>query len=201
MAIGLTARQKADLAAMLPHIEESVGALKRLIADTKDRTRALQKLSDAEEAQRRHASEVGIPFNADAFARRRAELDALPKTLTVEEGQLSAFSQLQRSIGIVLDGPYERAGRGGAQVAKKSGRASGKAPAKSAKKQAGKAKPGATKAGAKSSAKPAARKDRPAARKAQPVARPATKRPAMPAPKVPLARVPFQKPLPLALGS
>lgn len=157
MPIGLTARQKSDLAAMLPNIEESVAALKRLIADTKDRSRALQKLSDAEEAQKRHSNEVGIPFNAEAFARRRAELDALPRTLTVEDGQLAAFAALQRSIGIVLEGPFERAGRAGKPAAK-----SGKAAAKksAAKPSAGKgggsskgrkvAKSGGPKTGAKS---------------------------------------------------
>lgn len=112
MAIGLTARQRADLAAMLPNIEESVTSLKRLITDAKDRTRALQKLDEAEAAHKRHAGDVGIPFNSEAFARRRGELNALPKVLTVEEGQFASFSALQRAIGVILEGPYLREGKG-----------------------------------------------------------------------------------------
>ncbi len=188
MAIGLTAKQKADLAAMLPNIEDSVSSLKRLITDTKDRSRALQKLADAEEAQKRHATDVGIPFNADAFARRRQELEALPKTLTVEDGQLSAFTALQRAIGIVLDGPFERTGRGGTAKATK----------KAAKGPKAVGKGSAKKSASKSPARPAAKQG-----KTKPASRPVAKRaPSAPAKAAaPMARVPFQKPLPLALGS
>lgn len=190
MAIGLTAKQKADLAAMLPNIEDSVSSLKRLIADTKDRSRALQKVADAEEAQKRHATDVGIPFNAEAFARRRQELEALPKTLTVEDGQLSAFSALQRAIGIVLEGPFERAGRGGSTA-----KSAKKAPGKGAKPAA---KGGAKKAAGRTPASPAARQG-----KAKPASRPLAKRPVYAPAKAagPVARMPFVKPLPLALGS
>lgn len=175
---------------MLPNIEDSVSSLKRLIADTKDRSRALQKLADAEEAQKRHATDVGIPFNAEAFARRRRELEALPKTLTVEDGQLAAFSALQRAIGIVLEGPFERAGRGASasKPAKQDARKSGKAGAKRAGKKT------AERAPVRAASKQA---------KAEPAPRPVAKRrlnaPVKPA--APLARVPFVKPLPLALGS
>lgn len=113
MAIGLTARQKSDLAAMLPNIEESITSLKRLIADSKDRTKAMSRLNDAEDAHKRHANDLGIPFNADAFARRREELKALPQTLTVEEGQLAAFAAMGRALSVVAEGPYTREGRGG----------------------------------------------------------------------------------------
>jgi hypothetical protein len=213
MAIGLTARQRSELAAMLPNIEESVASLRRLIADAKDRTRALSKLSDAEEAHKRHAAEVGIPFNAEAFAKRRAELNALPKMLTVEEGQLASFVALQRAIGVVVDGPYVREGRGGAgRVAKKS--KAGK-PVKRgvAKKSSAKSKKAAPKAGKKASRKPASpaapKPPRNAPRAASlssyrratsvaPDSRPAGSSPER-APAV--ARGPVVKPLPLALGS
>jgi len=134
MAIGLTARQRNELAAMLPNVDESVASLRRLIADAKDRTRALAKLSEAEDAHKRHASDVGIPFNAEAFAMRRAELNALPKMLTVEEGQLASFTALQRAIGVILGGRYVREGRGSTGASRK------KQSKKSAPKRAGRKK-------------------------------------------------------------
>lgn len=211
MPIGLTARQKAELSAMLPHIEESIAALKRLIADTKDRTRALQRLSEAEEAQKRHARDVGVPFNAEAFAARRAELESLPKTLTIEDGQLAAFTSLGRAIGVVLEGPYTREGRGGggARGAAKGGKARARGgaagPGKSAARKgakAGKAAPGksspkkAAKSPAKSAAKPAGggatkRGTRPERQDETRIAAPART-------SAPVRRI---KPLPLALGS
>lgn len=203
MPIGLTARQKSDLAAMLPNIEESVAALKRLIADTKDRSRALQKLSDAEEAQKRHANEVGIPFNAEAFSRRRAELDALPKTLTVEDGQLAAFTALQRSIGIVLEGPFERAGRAG-KAAAKTGKAAAKKGAAKSGGGSGAKTPKGRKPAAKSAApRTAAKSASGRAKSAQGVTplRPkagTAGRASTAALTIPRTN---QKPLPLALGS
>jgi hypothetical protein len=193
MAIGLTVKQRADLTAMLPNIDESVASLKRLISDAKDRTRALQKLDEAETAQKRHANDVGIPFNAEAFARRRAELNALPQQLTVEEGQLASFSALQRAIGVIADGPYVREGRGGAGARKGAARGRG---AKSPPSRNGKAKKVAKKSGAKKAAP----------RKASPVKSP-VKSPAKSVTKSPVktaARTntgPAPKPLPLSLGS
>jgi hypothetical protein len=209
MAIGLSAKQKKELAAMLPNVEESVASLKRLIADAKDRTKALAKLDEAEQAQRKHATEVGIPFNADAFGRRRAELNALPKMLTVEEGQLASFSALQRAIGVVVDGPYTREARGGAasRGKKPAGRGAkkvvgspkpatksrGKAPAKSSGKTAksGGRASAASRSPASSTSAPA----RSARAKSSPARTPAAPEPA------PAPRMPVVKPLPLALGS
>ena len=216
MAIGLSAKQKKELAAMLPNVEDSVASLKRLIADAKDRTKALAKLDEAEQLQRKHANEVGIPFNEDAFARRRAELNALPKVLTVEEGQLASFTALQRAIGVVVEGPYTRAGRGTPARGKKvPGRKTTKATktTKSNAKKAGASrgpKP-AKKAGAKVAEAPvrnAGRGNQPsasaggsAASRSKPSApRTPAKAPAS-APEPVAARMPVVKPLPLSLGS
>lgn len=191
MPIGLTARQRADLAAMLPNVEESVAGLKRLIADAKDRTRALQKLKDAEDAQKRHATEVGVPFNADGFARRRAELDALPKTLTVEDGQLASFTALQRAIAVVLEGPYVREGRRPAPARNgkaSAGRSARKPASKSKKAGAGKASPRKTAKAGRGAASRLAGKSTP-----KPTPKPVSK----PVPKP----VKVVKPLPLSLGS
>jgi hypothetical protein len=191
---------------MLPNIEESVSSLKRLIADSKDRARALTRLADAEEAHRRHAADIGIPFNAEAFARRRAELDALPKVLTVEEGQLSSFSALQRAIGVILDGPFVREGRGSAggakkKVAKKAGAKRG-----GAKKSPAKARKAASKPA--KSAKPVQRSSTRTAPRASSLSsyRRATsasgegkQSPGVSGNSAP--RSPLVKPLPLALGS
>lgn len=122
MAIGLTAKQRKELAAMAANVDDSVASLKRLITDAKDRERAIAKLKEAEEAHRKHAREVGIPFNEAAFVARRAELDALPTSLTIEDGQLAAFSSLQRAIAAIVEGPYVRPGRG---VKRKRGKAAG----------------------------------------------------------------------------
>lgn len=209
MAIGLTARQRNDLAAMLPNIEESVASLKRLIADAKDRTRALSKLTEAEEAHKRHAADIGIPFNADAFAKRRAELNALPKMLTVEEGQLSSFVALQRAIGVVIDGPYVREGRG------PSGRAKKKAPVKSTKKGAGRKAAARPKKSAAKASKAGARKTGAESRPQKSAPRAATlssyrratsgsvepKAPTASPDRAPAPRPPVVKPLPLSLGS
>ncbi len=120
MAIGLTNKQRNQLSAMLPSVQDSIVGLKRLIADAKDRTRALQRLADAAEAQKRHAREVGIPFNANAFAQRKKELDALPASLTFEAGQLSSFVALQKAISAVVDGPHVRDSVGSRASAKKT---------------------------------------------------------------------------------
>jgi hypothetical protein len=204
MAIGLSAKQKKELAAMLPNVDDSVASLKRLIADAKDRTKALAKLDEAEQAQRKHATEVGIPFNAEAFSRRRAELNALPKMLTVEEGQLASFSALQRAIGVVVEGPYTREGRAGAGP--KTKKSAGRPPQKTAG-----AKKGAPRSAGKSRAKSArpvkspGRSARPAVTRTPPARSSRPKSASGSAPMVtesaPAPRMPMVKPLPLALGS
>ncbi|MES2524171.1 MAG: hypothetical protein V4617_15805 [Gemmatimonadota bacterium] len=223
MAIGITAKQRADLAAMLPNIEESVTSLKRLIADAKDRTRALQKLDEAEAAQKRHANDVGIPFNTEAFARRRAELNALPKVLTVEEGQLASFSALQRAIGVILEGPYTREGRRGATAGKRGGQRA--AASKSGAKHGGKAASRKTSDRKAAGGRKSAVSKSPAAKRgstgpsSKPRSRSAGKADKLPTPAPgrtavrgatavsserndqAQARMPMQKPLPLALGS
>jgi hypothetical protein len=214
MAIGLSAKQKKELAAMLPNVEESVASLRRLIADAKDRTKALAKLDEAEQAQRKHATEVGIPFNADAFGRRRAELNALPKMLTVEEGQLASFSALQRAIGVVVDGPYTREARGGAASGKKSGGRGAKKAARP-KKAAG-AKKVAPKPRGKTAANAPGKTARSGSRTSAPArssggstsapskgtrAKPAPARTPPAAEPASAPRMPMVKPLPLALGS
>lgn len=214
MAIGLTAKQRADLAAMLPNIEESAASLKRLIADAKDRTRALQKLDDAEAAQKRHASDVGIPFNSEAFARRRAELNALPKVLTVEEGQLASFSALQRAIGVILEGPYRREAKGASKSAGAKrptnrsavGKAAGKKAPRSAKKSSAKAGPRLVDrkaTGRKAQGTRTAPSTRTGAASTPAHPRAASRSaPTVPADRSELPpRAPAQKPLPLSLGS
>ena len=221
MAIGLSAKQKKDLAGMLPNVEESVASLKRLIADAKDRAKALAKLDEAEQVQRKHAGEVGIPFNAEAFARRRAELNALPKMLTVEEGQLASFSALQRAIGVVVGGPYTREGRGTPGARRQQPATRGAATKGNGKKSGAKPGRNSTRKGttlAKSSPRASLRSPRsgvtrspspkqPSAKsapaklssaKASPRKTPITSSEQQPASA---ARMPVVKPLPLALGS
>ena len=193
---------------MLPNIDDSVASLRRLIIDAKDRTRALQKLAEAEQAQKKHATDVGVPFNAEAFLKRRAELAALPKVLTVEGGQLTSFIALQRAIDVIVGGPYVREPRRGANAAKQAparvatSRVASTRGAKQVQQRAGKqavkragkqavrrtsssAKQGAQNRGVKRGAKSAS---------------PVVKHKTLAAPR-PTAREPIHKPLPLALGS